>query len=156
MILSTRCCAIPHSERLFAQMSKQRRYLRGDGQMLLTSSLFILDTPQPLCQCKSRILSLPCTMTPALLHPLPPSQTDFKAFLDRHAELLHLERAEEEDQTRLLNSNCSAKELERKGLSLGGLGVSNINIGLGGKSYVTNRSRRRRYGAETRGIPLTD
>jgi DNA polymerase alpha-associated DNA helicase A len=70
----------------------------------------------------------------SLSSPVAPSQTELKAFLDRHDELLQLERAEEEEQTRLLNSNCSAKELERKGLSLGGLGVSNINVGLGGKT----------------------
>jgi DNA polymerase alpha-associated DNA helicase A len=49
---------------------------------------------------------------------------------------LQLEREEEEEQTRLLNSNCSPKLLEQRGLALGGLGVSSISIGLGGKTYV--------------------
>lgn len=69
-----------------------------------------------------------------LLRPVAPSDGDIKAFLDAHTELLQLERDAEEEQTRLLNSNCSPKELERKGLSLGGLGVSAINVGLGGKT----------------------
>lgn len=71
-----------------------------------------------------------------VLIPHPPSREELEAFVHRHEALLQLERGEEEEQTRLLNSNCSPRELERKGLSLGGLGVSAINVGLGGKTYV--------------------
>lgn len=81
-----------------------------------------------------------CTTRPntfmPLLEPVQPTREELEAFLDRHEALLQLERGEEEEQTRLLNSNCSARELERKGLSLGGLGVSAINVGLGGKTWV--------------------
>lgn len=76
-------------------------------------------------------------MPPApLLHPAPPSDSDLAAFLDRHEHLLSLERSADEEQTRLLNSNCSPKLLEQRGLALGGLGVGGINIGLGGKKWV--------------------
>ncbi|KAG8830770.1 hypothetical protein FRC17_004265 [Serendipita sp. 399] len=60
-----------------------------------------------------------------------PAQLD--AFLDRQRHLLARERQEEIDQTSLLLSNCSPKLLEKKGLALLGLGVVNVNIGLGGK-----------------------
>lgn len=63
-----------------------------------------------------------------------PSRDDLAAFLARQQHLLKLERDEEEEQTRLLNSNCSPRLLEQRGLALGGLGVSAINIGLGGKT----------------------
>jgi len=73
-------------------------------------------------------------MPQQLLHPFRPTEEDLDAFISRHELLLQNERDAEEEQTRLLNSNCSAKELERKGLSLGGLGVSAISVGLGGKT----------------------
>jgi hypothetical protein len=57
------------------------------------------------------------------------------AFIDRQCVLLTKERQAEVERTSLLLSNCGPKLLERKGLSLGGLGVANINIGLGGKTY---------------------
>lgn len=63
-----------------------------------------------------------------------PSSDDLRAFIDGHQSLLGLERAEEEEQTRLLNTNCSHKMLEQRGLALGNLGVSSISIGLGGKT----------------------
>ena len=69
----------------------------------------------------------------SLLQPQRPSDTLLTAFLDRHEYLLQLERKAEEDQTRLLNSNCSPKLLQQRGLALNGLGVSAINVGLGGK-----------------------
>lgn len=69
----------------------------------------------------------------SLLKPVPPNEAVLKAFLDRHEYLLTLERGAEEEQTRLLNSNCSPKLLEQRGLALNGLGVSAINVGLGGK-----------------------
>lgn len=59
-----------------------------------------------------------------------------EAFFDRQRQLLAQERQAEIDQTSLLLSNCSAKLLEKKGLALLGLGVVNVNIGLGGKSLV--------------------
>lgn len=71
----------------------------------------------------------------ALLEPKRPERADLEAFLDRQTALLQLEREEEEEQTRLLNSNCSAKLLEQRGLALNGLGVSAQNVGLGGKTY---------------------
>jgi len=73
-------------------------------------------------------------MAAPLLQPVRPTAQDLETFLDRHEVLLQNERDAEEEQTRSLNSNCSAKELERKGLSLGGLGVSGISVGLGGKT----------------------
>lgn len=69
----------------------------------------------------------------SVLQPQRPSETLLGAFLDRHEYLLQLERKAEEDQTRLLNSNCSPKLLQQRGLALNGLGVSAINVGLGGK-----------------------
>ncbi|KAK4686643.1 hypothetical protein P7C73_g3483, partial [Tremellales sp. Uapishka_1] len=72
----------------------------------------------------------------ALLQPDHPSTSTLEAFLTRHRDLLQLERLAEEEQTRLLNSNCSPKLLEKRGLALGGLGVSAINIGLGGKNLI--------------------
>lgn len=71
---------------------------------------------------------------PPLLDVQSPSKEDLEAFLSRHQHLLELERQEEEEQTRLLNSNCSPKLLEKRGLALGGLGVSSISVGLGGKT----------------------
>ncbi|WWC94533.1 hypothetical protein V866_001379 [Kwoniella sp. B9012] len=75
-------------------------------------------------------------MTSQLLQPVPPSRSVLEAFINRHQYLLELERKAEEEQTRLLNSKCSPKLLEQRGLSMGGLGVSNISVGLGGKSLV--------------------
>lgn len=57
------------------------------------------------------------------------------AFIDRQRVLLTKERLAEVERSSLLLSNCGPKLLEQKGLSLGGLGVANINIGLGGKTY---------------------
>ncbi len=71
-----------------------------------------------------------------LLQPRPPSRSILEAFITRHQCLLQLERFAEEEQTRLLNSNCSPKLLEQRGLALGGLGVAGISVGLGGKKSV--------------------
>lgn len=68
-----------------------------------------------------------------LLQPVAPSNDVLEAFLSRHRTLLQAERQAEEEQTRLLNSNCSPKLLEQRGLALGGLGVSSLSVGLGGK-----------------------
>ncbi|WVQ99708.1 hypothetical protein IAU59_006849 [Kwoniella sp. CBS 9459] len=72
----------------------------------------------------------------SLRSPAPPSRATLEAFVSRHQYLLQLERKAEEEQTRLLNSNCSPRLLEQRGLALGGLGVSNISIGLGGKNLI--------------------
>ena len=63
----------------------------------------------------------------------PPSRSVLEAFIGRHEHLLQLERVAEEEQTRLLNSKCSPKLLEQRGLALLGLGVGGISVGLGGK-----------------------
>ncbi len=70
----------------------------------------------------------------ALLETRAPSEGELDAFLSRHEALLAAEREEEEEQTRLLNTNCSPKLLESKGLALGSLGVASISVGLGGKT----------------------
>ncbi|KAJ7130315.1 AAA domain-containing protein [Mycena epipterygia] len=57
-------------------------------------------------------------------------------FFARQRLLLSQERAAEVDRSSLLLSNCGPKLLEQKGLSLGGLGVVGVNIGLGGKTLV--------------------
>ncbi|CAK9781174.1 putative DNA helicase [Cutaneotrichosporon oleaginosum] len=72
----------------------------------------------------------------ALLETRAPTEAELEAFFSRHEELLAAERAEEEEQTRLLNTNCSPKLLESKGLALGSLGVASISVGLGGKTLV--------------------
>ena len=98
----------------------------------LTSSNSRLSTER--LNGQTTIILLYHTMPQQLLHPFRPTEEDLGAFINRHELLLQNERDAEEEQTRLLNSNCSAKELERKGLSLGGLGVSAISVGLGGKT----------------------
>ncbi|WWC89021.1 uncharacterized protein L201_003939 [Kwoniella dendrophila CBS 6074] len=75
-------------------------------------------------------------MAKDLIEPVIPSRAVLEAFINRHQYLLELERKAEEEQTRLLNSKCSPKLLEQRGLALGGLGVSNISVGLGGKSLI--------------------
>lgn len=72
-------------------------------------------------------------MTLDILQPKPTPDASVQAFLNRHKQLLELERKAEEEQTRLLNSKCSPSLLEQRGLALNGLGVSGISIGLGGK-----------------------
>ncbi|KAF5384145.1 hypothetical protein D9615_003261 [Tricholomella constricta] len=57
-------------------------------------------------------------------------------FLARQRLLLKKERDAEIERSSLLLSNCGPKLLEQKGLSLGGLGIVSINIGLGGKTLV--------------------
>lgn len=56
------------------------------------------------------------------------------AFIARQRVLLTKEREAEIDRTSLLLSNCAPRLLEQKGLALGSLSVSNINVGLGGKT----------------------
>lgn len=55
-------------------------------------------------------------------------------FLNRQRRLLKKERDTEIERSSLLLSNCGPKLLEQKGLSLGGLGIVGVNIGLGGKT----------------------
>ncbi|KZT22299.1 P-loop containing nucleoside triphosphate hydrolase protein [Neolentinus lepideus HHB14362 ss-1] len=64
------------------------------------------------------------------------SESELSSFIQRHKHLLTKEREAEIERTYLLLSNCPPKLLEQKGLSLGGLGIANINIGLGGKTLV--------------------
>ncbi|WVW84202.1 hypothetical protein I302_106232 [Kwoniella bestiolae CBS 10118] len=75
-------------------------------------------------------------MASDLVQPVPPTRSVLEAFISRHQYLLELERKAEEEQTRLLNSKCSPKLLEQRGLSIGGMGVSNISVGLGGQSLI--------------------
>jgi DNA polymerase alpha-associated DNA helicase A len=63
-----------------------------------------------------------------------PTLAVLEAFIARQQHLLTLEREAEEVQTRLLNSKCSPKLLEKKGLALLSLGVAGVSIGLGGKT----------------------
>ena len=65
------------------------------------------------------------------------SEGDIRAFIDRQRVLLAKERDAEIQRSSLLLSNCGPKLLEQKGLSLGGLGIVGMNIGLGGKTYVS-------------------
>ena len=58
------------------------------------------------------------------------------AFIARQRVLLTKEREAEIDRTSLLLSNCAPRLLEQKGLALGSLSVSSINIGLGGKTWI--------------------
>ncbi|KAF7366743.1 AAA domain-containing protein [Mycena sanguinolenta] len=64
------------------------------------------------------------------------SETRLSSFFARQRLLLAQERAAEVERSSLLLSNCGPKLLEQKGLSLGGLGVVGVNIGLGGKTLV--------------------
>lgn len=61
---------------------------------------------------------------------------DVRAFIARQRLLLTREREAEFERSSLLLSNCGPKLLEQKGLSLGGLGIVSVNIGLGGKTLV--------------------
>jgi hypothetical protein len=64
------------------------------------------------------------------------SAVDLKNFIDRQRILLGKEREAEIERSSLLLSNCGPKLLEQKGLSLGGLGIVGMNVGLGGKTYA--------------------
>lgn len=64
------------------------------------------------------------------------TEDQLNAFIARQRLLLLKEREAEISRSSLLLSNCGPKLLEQKGLSLGGLGVVSINIGLGGKTCV--------------------
>ena len=65
------------------------------------------------------------------------SAVELQDFIDRQRILLAKERGAEIERTSLLLSNCGPKILEQKGLSLGGLGVVGMHIGLGGKTYAS-------------------
>ncbi|EUC61245.1 P-loop nucleoside triphosphate hydrolase [Rhizoctonia solani AG-3 Rhs1AP] len=64
------------------------------------------------------------------------TSNDVEQFLSRMRALCLKERMAEVEQSSLLLSACSPKLLEQKGLALLGLGVSNVQIGLGGKSLI--------------------
>ncbi|KAJ3757511.1 P-loop containing nucleoside triphosphate hydrolase protein [Lentinula raphanica] len=64
------------------------------------------------------------------------SEAQVLAFIDRQKFLLSRERDAEIEQSSLLLSNCPPKLLEQKGLALLGLGISEVKIGLGGKTLV--------------------
>lgn len=61
---------------------------------------------------------------------------DLAAFIEKQRFLLAQERSAEIQRSSLLLSNCGPKLLEQKGLSLAGLGVVAVNVGLGGKTLV--------------------
>ena len=64
------------------------------------------------------------------------SAVELQNFIDRQRVLLAKEREAEIERSSLLLSNCGPKILEQKGLSLGGLGVVGMHVGLGGKTYA--------------------
>ncbi|RDB23722.1 DNA polymerase alpha-associated DNA helicase A [Hypsizygus marmoreus] len=64
------------------------------------------------------------------------TDTQLADFIARQRVLLKRERDAEIERSSLLLSNCGPKLLEQKGLSLSGLGIVGINIGLGGKTLV--------------------
>jgi DNA polymerase alpha-associated DNA helicase A len=65
-----------------------------------------------------------------------PSTVELRDFINRQRILLAKEREAEIERSSLLLSNCGTKILEQKGLSLGGLGVVGMHVGLGGKTYA--------------------
>lgn len=64
------------------------------------------------------------------------TSSDLEQYLSRMRALCLQERMAEVEQSSLLLSACSPKLLEQKGLALLGLGISNVQIGLGGKSLI--------------------
>ncbi|KAG5636874.1 hypothetical protein H0H81_006535 [Sphagnurus paluster] len=68
-------------------------------------------------------------------------EAQISEFLARQRILLKKERDAEIERSSLLLSNCSPKLLEQKGLSLAGLGISSVNIGLGGKTADVTEGR---------------
>lgn len=65
-----------------------------------------------------------------------PSQNLLQLWIQKHADLLASERKVEQDEARLLLSNCPPKQLERHGLAILGLGVLSLSVGLGGKTLI--------------------
>ena len=61
------------------------------------------------------------------------SAVELQNFIDRQGVLLAKQREAEIERSSLLLSNCGPKTLEQKGLSLGGLEVVGMHVGLGGK-----------------------
>lgn len=70
----------------------------------------------------------------AVKSPLIKPPTVLESWITRQQLLLKKEREAEEEQTKLLREKTSQKLLEKKGLALGNLGVSSVDIGLGGKT----------------------
>lgn len=62
------------------------------------------------------------------------TEAQISLFINRHRKLLAEERDAELERSSILLSNCDPKLLEKKGLALLGLGISGVNIGLGGKT----------------------
>jgi DNA polymerase alpha-associated DNA helicase A len=60
----------------------------------------------------------------------------FLEWLDAHLKLLDAERTVEVEENALLLSNCPANVLERNGLAILNLGVSNLSIGLGDRTVI--------------------
>lgn len=64
------------------------------------------------------------------------TSNDLELYFSRIRSLCQRERAAEVEQSSLLLSACGPKLLEQKGLALLGLGVSSVQIGLGGKRLL--------------------
>jgi DNA polymerase alpha-associated DNA helicase A len=62
------------------------------------------------------------------------NEADLTTFIERLRMFLTRERSAEMEHSSLLLSNCSQKLLEQKGLALGNVSVTGVNVGLGGKS----------------------
>lgn len=60
----------------------------------------------------------------------------FSEFIARQRILLKRERDADIERTSLVLSNCGPALLEQKGLSLAGLGLVGVTVGLGGKSLA--------------------
>lgn len=67
----------------------------------------------------------------------PPNSNEIKSFFNKLIELTEEELNYEEEESSILFSNSSFKEIELKGLCLSGLVATNISIGLGGKTLIT-------------------
>ncbi|CED83037.1 DNA helicase [Phaffia rhodozyma] len=74
---------------------------------------------------------------PSLYKVRPPSSATLGQYLDRLSHLLDKELETDQARTALLSTSCSWEVLAQKGLAINGLGVSGVNIGLGGKSLVS-------------------
>ena len=69
-------------------------------------------------------------------YPIMTSSGDIHAFIDRQIALLQQERDTEVEESNLLLSNCAPRLLERKGLAILNLSISNVQVGLGGRRWV--------------------
>ena len=69
-------------------------------------------------------------------YPIMTSSGDIQTFIDRQIHLLQQERDTEVEESNLLLSNCAPRLLERKGLAILNLSISNVQVGLGGRRWV--------------------